>query len=209
MESSSSSTPSSRPPKKDDVFISFRGEETSHLQDALRRDQIETYIDCRLEKGDKELTKILECSKNQGHLVMPVFYRVDPSDVRKLFGSYQKAFDEHDHKSISKQQLQKWRKALTYASNLAGWHCSFDRNLQSTVSSSSSNQPYRTGFHFQPSKNWINDPNGQFRKYMNMTADFERCLVKMFDETLKFAISNKMNIRKLAMIVVASKCKNS
>ncbi|KAK4267294.1 hypothetical protein QN277_024092 [Acacia crassicarpa] len=36
------------------------------------------------------------------------------------------------------------------------------RNLQS-VSSSSSNQPYRTGYHFQPPKNWINDPNGPMR----------------------------------------------
>ncbi|XP_028756293.1 beta-fructofuranosidase, cell wall isozyme-like [Neltuma alba] len=36
------------------------------------------------------------------------------------------------------------------------------RNLQ-TVSSSSSNQPYRTGYHFQPPKNWINDPNGPMR----------------------------------------------
>ncbi|XP_054783921.1 disease resistance protein RPV1-like [Prosopis cineraria] len=164
MASSSSSAPSSRPAKKYDVFISFRGEDTrfnftSHLHDALRRDKIETYIDYRLEKGDeiwpslekaiedstlflvifsenyasstwclKELTKILERSKNQGHnSVMPVFYRVDPSNVRKQSGSYEKAFEEHDHKGISKRQLQKWREALTYASNLGGWTCSLDR----------------------------------------------------------------------------------
>ncbi|ESR39789.1 Beta-fructofuranosidase insoluble isoenzyme CWINV1 [Citrus sinensis] len=33
------------------------------------------------------------------------------------------------------------------------------RNLQ-TSQSTSPNQPYRTGYHFQPPKNWINDPNG-------------------------------------------------
>uniref|UniRef100_A0A2P2JZE5 Uncharacterized protein MANES_11G025400 n=1 Tax=Rhizophora mucronata TaxID=61149 RepID=A0A2P2JZE5_RHIMU len=32
------------------------------------------------------------------------------------------------------------------------------QTLQSTYSSSS--QPYRTGYHFQPPKNWMNDPNG-------------------------------------------------
>ncbi|XP_054783913.1 disease resistance protein RPV1-like [Prosopis cineraria] len=165
MASSSSSAPSSGPAKKYDVFISFRGEDTrhnftSHLHSALHRDQIETYIDYRIEKGDevwpslekaiedstlflvifsenyasstwclKELTKIIECSKNQGHnLVMPVFYRVDPSNVRKQSGSYEQAFEEHDHKGVSKQQLQKWREALTYASNLSGWSCSFERN---------------------------------------------------------------------------------
>ncbi|KAJ1420316.1 Glycosyl hydrolase family 32, N-terminal [Sesbania bispinosa] len=36
------------------------------------------------------------------------------------------------------------------------------RNLQS-LSSDSSNQPYRTAYHFQPPKNWINDPNGPMK----------------------------------------------
>ncbi|XP_028756287.1 TMV resistance protein N-like [Neltuma alba] len=165
MASSSSSTPSSQSPKKYDVFISFRGEDTrlnftSHLYYALCGKQIYTYIDDRLEKGDqvwpslekaiedstmflvvfsenyapstwclKELTKILQCSKNdQVHLVIPVFYRVDPSDVRKQSGSYQKAFEKHEHKGINTQQLHKWRKALTHAADLSGWHCTFDRN---------------------------------------------------------------------------------
>lgn len=160
MASSSSSNPSSQSPKKYDVFISFRGEDkrlnfSSHLHDALRRNQIETYIDNRLENGGvswtslekavedstlflvifsenyasstwclKELTKILECSKNQGHhrLVMPVFYRIEPSHVRKQSESYQKAFAEHEHKNINQQQLQKWREALADAANLDGWH---------------------------------------------------------------------------------------
>lgn len=33
------------------------------------------------------------------------------------------------------------------------------RHLQ-TFESTPSNQPYRTSFHFQPPKNWMNDPNG-------------------------------------------------
>ncbi|KAL3735979.1 hypothetical protein ACJRO7_025004 [Eucalyptus globulus] len=33
-------------------------------------------------------------------------------------------------------------------------------NLQNTVESTSVLQPYRTSYHFQPSKNWMNDPNG-------------------------------------------------
>ncbi|XP_014515840.1 beta-fructofuranosidase, cell wall isozyme [Vigna radiata var. radiata] len=32
-----------------------------------------------------------------------------------------------------------------------------------TLSSDSYNQPYRTAYHFQPPKNWINDPNGPLR----------------------------------------------
>ncbi|XP_022715143.1 beta-fructofuranosidase, insoluble isoenzyme CWINV1 [Durio zibethinus] len=34
------------------------------------------------------------------------------------------------------------------------------KNLQTVQSTASTNQPYRTGYHFQPPKNWINDPNG-------------------------------------------------
>ncbi|XP_020228318.1 beta-fructofuranosidase, cell wall isozyme [Cajanus cajan] len=36
-------------------------------------------------------------------------------------------------------------------------------NLQTLSSDYSSNQPYRTAYHFQPPKNWINDPNGPLR----------------------------------------------
>ncbi|XP_028763134.1 disease resistance-like protein DSC1 [Neltuma alba] len=72
----------------------------------------------------KELTKILDCSKNQGHLVVPVFYRVDPSHVRKQSGSYQKAFEDLKRNGISEQRLQKWKKSLTDAANLDGFHIS-------------------------------------------------------------------------------------
>jgi hypothetical protein len=35
----------------------------------------------------EELTKIMECIKHNGRLVWPVFYLVDPSDVRHQKGS--------------------------------------------------------------------------------------------------------------------------
>ncbi|XP_028756323.1 putative disease resistance protein At4g11170 [Neltuma alba] len=77
----------------------------------------------------KELAKILECCRNQRHLLIPVFYRVDPSDVRKQRGSYHEAFEGHERKSSNNtQQLRQWREALTHAANLSGWHCSPDRN---------------------------------------------------------------------------------
>ncbi|KAK4270810.1 hypothetical protein QN277_019579 [Acacia crassicarpa] len=55
--SSSSSSSSSLPPKKHDVFLSFRGEDTrktfiSHLFTALCQRGIRTYIDNELRKGD-------------------------------------------------------------------------------------------------------------------------------------------------------------
>lgn len=43
-----------------------------------------------------ELAKIVDCRKNRGLTVYPVFYHVDPADLRKLRGEFVgKAFDKH------------------------------------------------------------------------------------------------------------------
>ncbi|XP_061374618.1 disease resistance protein RPV1-like isoform X2 [Gastrolobium bilobum] len=60
---------SSSSPKKYDVFISFRGEDTrtnftSHLHNALCRENIETYIDYELEKGDEVWTALEKAIKD-------------------------------------------------------------------------------------------------------------------------------------------------
>jgi hypothetical protein len=69
-----------------------------------------------------ELVKILECKKDQGQIVIPVFYEIDPSHVRNQVGSYGQAFKKHEQDSRqSKDKLRKWRNALTEAANLSGW----------------------------------------------------------------------------------------
>ena len=40
--------------------------------------------------------KILECMKTRGQRVVPIFYNVDPSDVRKQRGNFGKALTEHE-----------------------------------------------------------------------------------------------------------------
>ncbi|XP_042488989.1 disease resistance protein RUN1-like [Macadamia integrifolia] len=70
-----------------------------------------------------ELVKILDCKrKNQTEKVMPVFYKVDPSDVRKQSNTYAKAFKTHEKRFKKKMgKVKAWRVALTEAANLAGW----------------------------------------------------------------------------------------
>ena len=53
--------------------------------------------------------------------VLPIFYKVDPSDVRKQQKSYKAAFDGHKRKHVNNKKLQKWRDALTKIANLSGW----------------------------------------------------------------------------------------
>ncbi|KAM5546335.1 hypothetical protein ABKV19_002546 [Rosa sericea] len=67
-----------------------------------------------------ELVKILDCRKSKGQEVRPVFYKVDPSDVRHQRGAFREAFDTLDQCKY-KDSIGKWRKALEEAANLSGW----------------------------------------------------------------------------------------
>ena len=73
-----------------------------------------------------ELVHIIHCYKTKGCLVFPVFFGVDPSQVRHHKGSYGEALAEHkkrfqnDKKNM--ERLQQWRVALNQAANLSGYH---------------------------------------------------------------------------------------
>ncbi|KAL4601373.1 hypothetical protein ACB092_11G268200 [Castanea dentata] len=116
---------SSHQPKDFDVFLSFRGEDTrrgfvSHLFEALSRQGIQTFIDDNLTRGEnisEELLKIIECTKK----VLPVFYQVDPSEVRKQKGYFGRVLTKLEKKIKDKTKVQKWRDALTKAANISGW----------------------------------------------------------------------------------------
>lgn len=68
----------------------------------------------------EELVQILECREKDGQIVVPVFYNVDPSLIRKQQGSYGDAFVEHENR-FKMHMVQKWRAALTESANLSGW----------------------------------------------------------------------------------------
>ncbi|OIW10352.1 hypothetical protein TanjilG_28103 [Lupinus angustifolius] len=70
-----------------------------------------------------ELVKIMECKKENGHDVIPVFYHVLPSQVRNQRGSYKIAFQKHAGKPENNTaMLAKWREAMVEAANLSGKH---------------------------------------------------------------------------------------
>ncbi|XP_020213586.1 TMV resistance protein N [Cajanus cajan] len=65
-----------------------------------------------------ELQKIVECKKE----VFPVFYGVDPSDVRHQRGSFAEAFREHEEKfREDRKKVGKWRDALREVAGYSGW----------------------------------------------------------------------------------------
>ncbi|XP_054786667.1 disease resistance protein Roq1-like [Prosopis cineraria] len=71
----------------------------------------------------EELSKILECFKEEGRLIYPVFYYVDPSELRRPRRSYAKALVRLEERfKDNKEKVQKWRLALSLAAELKGCH---------------------------------------------------------------------------------------
>ncbi|KAL6311259.1 hypothetical protein AAG906_016224 [Vitis piasezkii] len=72
-----------------------------------------------------ELAKIMECREKMEQIVFPVFYHVEPTDVRNQTGSFGEAFSIHV-RNVDAEKLQRWRDSLTDASNLSGFHVKND-----------------------------------------------------------------------------------
>ncbi|KAF5468032.1 hypothetical protein F2P56_012223 [Juglans regia] len=69
-----------------------------------------------------ELTKIVECMEKKGLILLPVFYQVDPFDVRNQKGTFTEAFVKHENDpKIVGDDLQSWKSALSKVGNISGW----------------------------------------------------------------------------------------
>ncbi|XP_016437935.2 disease resistance protein RPV1 isoform X2 [Nicotiana tabacum] len=70
-----------------------------------------------------ELVMILDCKKIAKRAVLPIFYHVDPSDVRKQKGRIGEAFDmdkELGGNQGENERVRKWREALKEVADLGG-----------------------------------------------------------------------------------------
>ncbi|KAG6628114.1 hypothetical protein CIPAW_15G178500 [Carya illinoinensis] len=68
-----------------------------------------------------ELLKILECKKSKQQRVLPVFYHIDPSDVRHQRGSFGEALAKHAEKLNVDMKLQLWKEALREVAGILGY----------------------------------------------------------------------------------------
>ncbi|CAN6446185.1 unnamed protein product [Victoria cruziana] len=122
---------------------------TSHLYDDLVGRGISTFMDSeKLEKGEridklfeyierskiivvifseryaesrwclKEVARSVECKKQ----IIPVFFGVEPSDVRKLEGTFGSEFRKHEtNREQNQEDVRKWREALEKVGNISGF----------------------------------------------------------------------------------------
>ncbi|CAI0540607.1 unnamed protein product [Linum tenue] len=135
---------------------------TGHLMAALRDRQIKAFIDDMLDKTESidelisalkrsalsvvifsenfadsswcldEVATISRSMEEFGHRVLPVFYKVDPSDVSEASGSYAAAIEQHHGSSESPEDRKRWMDALKAIANCAGY-TSHDIKLDSEL----------------------------------------------------------------------------
>ncbi|KAI8556040.1 hypothetical protein RHMOL_Rhmol05G0222100 [Rhododendron molle] len=130
------------------IFHTFRDDDgiekgediKSELEKAIRESRISIIVFSKNYASStwclEELVMILK-RKTSGHIVLPVFYDVDPSEVGKQTGSFEEAFTRYKEKlksetdELAKEKLKDkvgtWRAALREVTNLAGM------NLQNQV----------------------------------------------------------------------------
>ncbi|KAF3784522.1 hypothetical protein EJ110_NYTH29982 [Nymphaea thermarum] len=125
---------------------------TGHLYNALRQRGISTFIDNEeLERGERieelfhyieaskifvpvlskgyadsrwclrEITKMVEC----GRLIIPIFFDVDPRDVRKQSGPFQ--FDKSSN-GVGEEDQTRWKDALRAVGKISGYSLQNDTN---------------------------------------------------------------------------------
>uniref|UniRef100_A0A1S4E327 TIR domain-containing protein n=1 Tax=Cucumis melo TaxID=3656 RepID=A0A1S4E327_CUCME len=71
-----------------------------------------------------EVVQIMSCMEGgKGQMVWPLFYHIDPSEVRKQTGLFGEAFIVHKERfKEDLKKVERWREALTKAANLSSWH---------------------------------------------------------------------------------------
>ncbi|ONH91384.1 hypothetical protein PRUPE_8G111200 [Prunus persica] len=118
-----------------------RGEEISQaLLDAIEGSRCSIIVFSEKYASSKwcldELVHIIQCRKSKQQMVWPVFYKVDPSDVRNQRGSYGEALNNHERKfkeqkltnhdeskfEDNMKKVLRWKETLTEAANLSGSH---------------------------------------------------------------------------------------
>ncbi|XP_059438589.1 disease resistance protein RUN1-like [Corylus avellana] len=112
---------------KDDKELRKGEDLASELLLTIQRSRISVIVFSRNYAASRwcleELVAIMECRRIVTQLVLPIFYDVDPSDVRNQTGSFAKAFTKYEeHYMLDMDKVLKWRRALREAANLSGWN---------------------------------------------------------------------------------------
>ncbi|XP_050369257.1 disease resistance protein RUN1-like isoform X2 [Argentina anserina] len=109
-----------------DAEILIKGEAIKQrLEKAIERSKFAVVILSKHYADSKwcldELAHIIKCKEEKELKVYPVFYDVEPSEVRNQTGKFGDAFARHAANLERTRKLENWRSALKKIAGLAGW----------------------------------------------------------------------------------------
>ncbi|KAL4029019.1 hypothetical protein IC575_012238 [Cucumis melo] len=110
------------------VFIDkklSRGEEiSSSLLEAIEESKVSIIVISESYASSSwclnELVKIIMCNKLRGQVVLPIFYKVDPSEVGNQSGRFGEEFAKLEVR-FSSDKMEAWKEALITVSHMSGW----------------------------------------------------------------------------------------
>ncbi|XP_052724340.1 disease resistance protein RPV1 isoform X2 [Vigna angularis] len=83
-----------------------------------------------------ELVSIMQRHRTTGHVVLPVFYGVDPSEVRHQTGEFGKAFQSLSNRTLTEEsEKQRWMETLREAASISGIVVLNSRNESEAIKS--------------------------------------------------------------------------
>lgn len=116
---------------RDDVKLQRGKEISSKLLKAIRNSKMSIVVLSKDYASSSwclnELLEILECKRTKGHVVLPIFYDVNPSVVRDQTGSFAKAFKSHKRR-YDASKVDKWREALVEVAKISAYNLKNDTN---------------------------------------------------------------------------------
>jgi len=67
-----------------------------------------------------ELAQMLKCKRSKGQIVLPIFYKVEASQLRHLTGRWREAINAHNENS-DEMVVKEWEGALKEVGSMLGW----------------------------------------------------------------------------------------
>ncbi|XP_060671561.1 TMV resistance protein N-like isoform X1 [Ziziphus jujuba] len=102
------------------------GHEISEIMDAINESKICMIVFSKDFASSTwcldDVVRILDCRRDWEDIILPIFYGIEPSIVRKQDGSYAEAFNKHEQRfKDNMDKVQRWRDALKEVTNLSGY----------------------------------------------------------------------------------------
>ncbi|KAF7851739.1 hypothetical protein BT93_L2931 [Corymbia citriodora subsp. variegata] len=133
----------------------------------------------------EEVAKIMECKEQRDLTVLPVFYKVDPREVRGGRESYGRALAKYESKfGKDSEEVKRWKKALSDAGSLSGWHLNDgdESELIQSIVKKISNHLERTPLHVAKHPIGINSRVVQLKSMLKLDSDDDIVMVGLWGQ---------------------------